>query len=197
MEEQKYLRDSKGRLVPIELISEIDQARDELVRAIVAKASDLAKLTAAFRREAMDDITAFVSLSAEQYNVKLGGRKGNVTLTSFDGAYRVLIAIDESIAFDERLQAAKALIDECIKEWTVGARSEVRALIDSAFAVDKQGNISTTKVLSLRKLDIKDPKWGRAMQAIQDSITITESKEYIRVYRKDAKGEYKLIDLAA
>jgi hypothetical protein len=190
-----YKRDSKGRMVPLEMVEPIDLARDDLVREIVEKSLDLASMLRGFKEHALDDVKAFIDISAEQYGVKIGGKKGNVTLASYDGEYKVLIAIDDRICFDERLQAAKALIDECLKEWTEGARSELKALIDDAFSVDKEGKINTGRVLSLRRLKITDPKWLRAMEALSDSVTITESKEYIRIYRRNAKGKYDLVNL--
>ena len=60
----------------------------------------------------MNDVQAFVELSAEQYGAKLGGIKGNVTLTSYDGKYKIQRAIAEYLHFDERLQVAKELIDD-------------------------------------------------------------------------------------
>jgi hypothetical protein len=33
------------------------------------------------------------------------------------------------------------------------------------------------------------------MQAISDSLIVTESKEYIRIYRRNTEGEYDLISL--
>lgn len=190
-----YMKDAKGRMVPLEMIKPIDKARDQLVREIVGQSLSLAQQIARLKLAALNDVKAFIDLSAEQYGVKLGGKKGNVTLTTFDGEYRLLIAVEDRISFDERLQAAKALIDECIKSWTVGARGEIKVLIDDAFSVDKQGKINTNRVLGLRRLDIVDEKWRRAMEAISDSVTVVESKEYLRIYKRNEDGEYDLVNL--
>lgn len=190
-----YMKDAKGRMVPLEMIKPIDKARDQLVKEIVGQSLSLAQQIARLKLAALNDVKAFIDLSAEQYGVKLGGKKGNVTLTTFDGEYRLLIAVEDRISFDERLQAAKALIDECIKSWTVGARGEIKVLIDDAFSVDKQGKINTNRVLGLRRLDIVDEKWRRAMEAISDSVTVVESKEYLRIYKRNEDGEYDLVNL--
>ena len=113
----------------------------------------------------MGDVAAFVALSAEQYGAKVGGNKGNLTITTYDGRYKVQRQVSETLVFDERLQAAKALIDECITEWTEGSRDEIRALINDAFQVDKEGRINTGRVLSLRRLKIDDERWRQAMLA--------------------------------
>ena len=92
-----------------------------------------------------------MQLSADEYGVHLGGDKGNVSLLSFDGQLSVKRAIAQHIAFDERLQAAKALIDECLKEWTADARPEIVLLVQDAFRVDSEGKIRTGNVLALRR----------------------------------------------
>lgn len=191
----QYRQDAKGNLVPLANIKEIDLLRDDLVMELAAKAAAVQETVADFKRTAMDDIAAFVQLSADRYDVKLGGKKGNITLHSFDGSYRVNLAMQDTLVFDEGLAAAKALIDECINEWTEGSRSELKTLINAAFQVDKEGNISTARVLGLRRLDIKDEKWHRAMDALSDSLQVHISKPFVRVYRRSESGEYALINL--
>lgn len=192
---KQYRKDAKGNLVPLANIKETDLLRDELVMEIVAKARALRDNIAAFKQRSMDDIAAFAQLSAEKYGAKLGGAKGNIRLMSFDGAYRIALAMQDTLTFDERLAAAKALIDECINEWTAGSRPELKALINDAFQVDKEGNISTTRVLGLRRLSIDDEKWHRAMDALSDSVQVQTSKPFVRVYRREANGEYSLMSL--
>lgn len=190
-----YKQDAKGNLVPIANIREIDLLRDELVQEIVGKAETTAADLKAFKARSLDDIAAFVQLSADRYDVQLGGKKGNVTLHSFDGLFRVQLAMQDSLVFDEGLAAAKALVDECINEWTQGSRSELKTLINAAFQVDKEGNLSTARVLGLRRLSIDDAKWRRAMDALSDSLQVHTSKAFVRVYRRDKDGEYQLINL--
>lgn len=191
-----YKADAKGRLIPLGTIKPIDQARDQLVAEIVAKAKQMNRALAAFKEALFSDIDAFVDLSAERYGAKLGGEKGNVSLVSFDGRFKVLMAIQDSLAFDEGLQAAKVLIDECVHEWTQDARVEIKALVNDAFQVDKEGNISTGRILGLRRLDIKDEKWLRAMTALSESVRVQSSTRYLRVYeRVGLTNKYEPISL--
>lgn len=191
----QYRQDAKGNLVPVENIKKIDLLRDDLVLDLVSKAKAVQKSLTEFKTSAMNDIAAFVELSAERYDAKLGGKKGNISLHSFDGAYRVQVAMQDSLVFDEGLHAAKALIDECINEWTANSRTELKTLINAAFQVDKEGNISTARVLGLRRLQIDDEKWQRAMNALSDSLQVHTSKAYMRVYKRDDQGEYQLMNL--
>ncbi|RZS86041.1 DUF3164 family protein [Pigmentiphaga kullae] len=191
-----YMEDGQGRLIPVDAIKPIDLARDALVREIAEKARAMSGQLKALKQSTFADIEAFVDMSAEQYGINLGGAKGNVTLLSFDGRIKILRATDDQIVFDERLQAAKALIDECLNEWTASAGPELRAIVDRAFEVDKAGKLSTSRVLSLRRVDIKDARWQEAMRAISDSIQIVGSKSYVRVYERiDDTDRYRQIPL--
>ncbi|MGO0632236.1 DUF3164 family protein [Pseudomonas sp. SAR267] len=184
-----FLKDAKGHLVPLELVKPIDMARNDLVLELVKKALVVSDTLAAFKADAFGDIKAFVDMSAEQYNARVGGKKGNITLMSFDGQFKVVQAAQDNIRFDERLQAARALIDECLTEWTQDAQPEVRAIVNEAFRADKQGEISTGRVLALRRLEINDKRWQNAMKAIGDAVQVVGSKSYIRVYRRVGESE--------
>lgn len=179
-----YRADASGRLVPESMIKPIDRTRDELVRELAEAAKNISGGLAKFKANVFAEIGAFQSLSAEQYNVKFGGKKGNVTLYSFDGGYKIQVAIADSLVFDERLQAAKHLIDECIIDWSQGSRAEIKMLVQDAFQTDKEGNINTGRVLSLRRFDIQDEKWQRAMTAIGESLQVVGSKSYVRFYQR-------------
>lgn len=191
-----YVKDARGRLVPESMIKPVDQLRDQTILSLIQDAKALQQRMAEYKARAHADIAAFVEASHEQYGVKVGGSKGNVSLVTFDGRYKIHRQIAEHLQFGEELQAAKELIDECIRSWTAGAGDEVKALINEAFQVDKAGNVSTSRVLGLRRLDIREARWTRAMEAISDSIRVTGTKPYIRLYeRVGDTEEYVAISL--
>ena len=190
-----FMKDAQGNLIAISNIKPIDLERDDLVRSIAAQAKTVSGSLGLFKYNAMGDVAAFVSMSATQYNATIGGEKGNVTLTSFDGQYKVQRAIQETIAFGEQMQAAKALIDAFLLRETEGSSDTVRTLISHAFQADKEGKINTNSVLRLRSIAIKDEQWQQAMQAIADAMKVVSSKAYIRVYERTAAGKYVAIAL--
>ncbi|MBS9435538.1 DUF3164 family protein [Photorhabdus hainanensis] len=193
---ESYWVDAKGVLTPVSIIKAIDLERDNLVGEIVEQAITVNSALAELKLRAFADIQAFVDLSAEKYGATKGGKKGNVTLYSYDGRFKIQRAMQDRIAFDERLQAAKSLIDECLADWTEGARPEIHALISQAFSTDKEGDINTGRVLGLRRLDIDDERWNKAMIAIGEALQVIGSKSYIRVYeRVGDTDQYKPIPL--
>jgi len=191
-----YMKDARGSLVPTKLVKDVDLARDKAVQAIVKSAKKTATNIVDFKQGAMADIQNFVELSGEKYGAKMGGKKGNVTLMSFDGRYKVQRSISEYIVFDERLQVAKELIDKCIHKWSQGTRKEMRVLVNDAFQVDKEGRVSTSRILGLKRLDITDEDWVKAMQAISDSMQVAGSKSYVRIYERVGESDrYEPISL--
>ena len=191
----QYRQDARGNLVSVDNIKPIDLARDDFIREAFAKVLPLREQMKELKAQQMADANAFIDLSVEQYGAKRSV-KGNITLTSFDGKLRIAIAQADVLHFDERLQAAKALIDECLNEWTQDSRAELKTFVLQAFDVSQEGKINVRKVLDLRKLDIADEKWQRAMKAIADSLHTQATREYIRYYqRNEETGEYEHLAL--
>lgn len=200
MNGKPYMRDARGALVPVEAVKPLDLLMDQLVRKIDGYAKPLSDQIARFKQHSFDDVDAFVALVAEQYDRKLGGKKGNTTFTSFDGTVKVQVAIADHIDFGPELQVAKELVDECLREWASDANVNLRTIVERAFQVDKEGKINRAELLSLRRLNIDDERWKQAMQAIADSERIVGSKRYLRVYRRaSADGEWVpvTLDIAA
>ena len=193
-------RDDQGRYVPEALIKPTDLLRDELVCEIVEKARPLRQQLADFKQQSMGDIRALVDLAAEKHKVKLGGRKGNLSLLSYDGRYKVVLKNQNHISFNESIEAAKALIDECLARWTEGSRPEIKALVERAFHTNRQGQLRTSEILSLKNIEIDDEQWQQAMVALMDSITVSGSTSYINIYERVGETDqwqHLSLDLAA
>lgn len=195
-----YMFDSRGGLTPAELVKPQHQLEDQTVRKVMEYARDLSEQIARFKGHTFDDLSALDELLAEQYKVKRGGKKGNRTYMTLDGLNKVQVAMADQIDFGPELQQAKALIDECLKEWTDDGRAEIRAIVLRAFKVEKEGQINKSELFALLRLNITDERWVMAMGAIHDAIRITGSKQYFRFYeRPDANARWKAvtIDLAS
>jgi len=193
---KQFMEDAQGRQVPVSMIKKFDLKRNDLVCSIMERAFAERERLAEFKRQVWEEIQAFVDESAKDSGAKkLGGKKGNITLTSFDGRYKLIVAVNDGILFNEKLQIAKQLIDECIGKWSKNARPELKVLVDDAFNVGKNGLVSTGKVLGLRRLNITDATWRRAMDAITESIQVVSSKTYMRFYERQEDESYKQIPL--
>lgn len=195
-----YMRNAAGHLVPRDQVREQDLLRDQVARELARHAVALNDALREFKTRALNDIADLVKIAGERYEVTLGGKKGNVSITTYDGRYKVQRSVAERITFTEELEAAKALINACIDRWSQGANPHIRALVDRAFRTDSKGQIKTAAVLELLRLEIDDEEWTRAMEAIKDSIQSTGTAIYVRVYERIGDSDqYRAIplDLAA
>lgn len=195
IEQTGYRKNAQGYLVPEDLIRPVDKLRDDVVLNIVEAAKVLRQAMADFKAASMQQIGDFIDLSSKEYGVEYGGTKGNVTLPSFDGQFKILRAVGDHRVFDERIQAAKKLIDDCVIAWSDGANDNLKALVDHAFRVNKQGRIDVNEVLGLRQVEIDDARWQEAMDAIADSIRVTGTSQYLRIYERQPNGKYEQISL--
>ena len=134
-----HLRDAKGGLLPVGLVKAQHLLEDELVRKIMGFAVALSDQVGRFKEHTFDDIGAFEALLAQEYGATVGGEKGNKTLMSHDGLFKVTVQVADQIVFGPELQTAKVLVDECLNEWAEGARDEIRAIVTRAFNTDKTG----------------------------------------------------------
>lgn len=181
-----YLRDAKGALVPIAGVKAGDLLMDELVRTMSARALALSAAIADFKQYAFEAVGAHQALLAQEYGTKVGGAKGNITLSTFDGCQKVAVQTSDQLTFGPELEAAKALIDECLTGWAATSGVELQALVNRVFQVDRQGQINPSQVFLLLRVDIDDERWQRAMGAIRDSIRVAGSKSYVRFHHRDA-----------
>lgn len=197
---ERFMRDAAGRLVPVDVVKPIDKLSDQAVRMMMSYAEALSAQVGRFKAHCFNDVAELQATISEQYDAKLGGQKGNLTISTIDGCMKVQVQIQDQITFGPELQAAKALVDECIGEWSDGSRPEMRALVEHAFQVDKEGRINRGALFQLRRLSISDKRWQNAMQAIGDSVQVIGSSTYMRFYRREnarAPWEAVTIDLAA
>ena len=191
-----YLRDAKGALVPVATIKAADLLMDEVVRAVLGTARTTSAQIAAFKADTFARVGELQALIAQDYGAKLGGKKGNITLMTFDGCQKVQVQVSDMLEFGPELQSAKALIDECLTEWAVGSAVELRALVNRVFSVDKEGQINRAELFMLLRVEIQDGRWMSAMDAIRDSIRVVGSRTYVRFYDRPAPdAPWKAISL--
>jgi hypothetical protein len=108
------------------------------------------------------------------------------------------VQVSERHRFGPELQAAKTLVDTCLNEWAEGSPPELRAIVQQAFDVDKEGKINRGRLFALLRYDIRDERWLQAMDALRDSIRTDGSKRYVRIStRSDAKGAWRPLSLSA
>lgn len=178
--------DSKGRPVPEEYIRPEDKRRDKLVESILKRVSKLSAKIESEKTEIVDAIEKYLKELAKDNKVREGW-KGNILLYNFSQNLCIERRIDETVSFDERLQMVKTTIDKWINNKLKDTDPTLSKVIAQAFSVDKQGRINTAMLLKLKRIDIQDAEWKKAMQLLDDSIFVKSSKMALRFRSKDTK----------
>lgn len=171
--------DDKGRPIPEEYVKPIDKKRDKLVESIIKRVAKLSSKLADEKVEIVAAVEKYLKELAKDSKVREGW-KGNILLYNFSQNLCIERRINESISFDERLQMVKTTIDKWLAERLKNIDEVIAKLISQAFSVDKQGRINTTMLLKLKKLDIKDKEWVKAMEMLDESIFVKSSKMALR-----------------
>lgn len=127
-----------GNEVPLDLVAPRDKKAEELVRRLLTEASALNETLAQFRERAMADIQDFRDWSIRKCGIRSRAKKGCCTLYSYDGSLRVDLHTAGVLSLNERIEAVRAHIAECLDDITAGAAdvAATRALVDAAFATD-------------------------------------------------------------
>lgn len=197
-----WLRNAAGGLQHESEIREQDKMRDMVVMGIAKDALRLHEELKALKKRALEEIDDLITIAGEKFDMKLGGPKGNVSLISFDGHYKVKRIYSNVMAFTEEMEVAKVKVFECISRWgqTVNedAHKHLFTLATNAFRLNTKGEISLSRVLEMTRVDIDDEDWKQAMAAVKDSIIVNGKAVYIQVQERVGEKAYKtiLLDIA-
>ncbi|MCY1404458.1 hypothetical protein D3C76_630330 [compost metagenome] len=190
-----WVRNAVGNLVHESEIREQDKLRDRVVTDIATKAIALHEALTALKKQALDDIADLITIAGEKYDMKLGGPKGNISILSFDGRYKVQRIFSDRISYTEEMEVAKAKVFECIRSWGEESNKHLLTLATNAFRLNRQGEISISRVTEMMRAEIDDPEWKKAMEAVKDSLIVSGSAVYIRVQERRGDGQYETINL--
>ena len=192
-------RGRDGRFTLESEVKEYEKLREAVLAPLFERFMSLHAEMADLKAQMMDDVENLLALCADQYGVKPRGSKGNLTLYRYDGEFMLKRQIQDRSRFSERLFAAEELVKQCLEEWSVDARSELKTIFMAAFERNKEGDIRRSELIRLRGLKIDDPRWNKAMGIIAEAEEIIESASYFQVHKRMPTGEYQsvLLDFSA
>lgn len=182
--------DREGRFVPLEDVSGYEQLREQYLAPLVHQHLALYLAVADLKAQMLDGIEALIALCWEEHGVKLGGKKHNVTLYTYDGLFKVERSYQNRSRYDERIGAAEALIQEMLEDMKGALPDDARKLITAAFERNAQGEIRRAEMIRLRGLKLEDARYKHAMDIIADAEQIIDRACYITVSIRDAAGKY-------
>jgi len=189
----KALVDDEGVVCPVKYIDKKVLARHYTVEKIIERVEEAQHNLKSLKKQLFTEVKGYLDTMADEYGEDW---KGNARLYNFDKTKEVEMSIYRAIRFDERLNVAKSKIDNCLKRWSNSATDELKVIVMRAFNVDKKGNVDVRQILGLKQFRFDDPVWREAMDIIDESITTTNSKEYLVFATRDnPRGQFKSISL--
>jgi hypothetical protein len=171
------------------------QLREQTISPLIAEWIELYLRTARLKGRLRDSVVALEEICLDQHGVKIGGEKGNVRLTQYDGSFRVERSYQKRSAYDETLRAAQILMTEYIKEKAGESSPELVEMINSLFIPSKGGQIRKDLLLRLKQFDYEDERWKKAMAIIAKAEVALDSALYFMVEVRDADGKYHSLPL--
>lgn len=182
----KYMRDARGALMPLELVKAEDKLKDEVVRKVMSFAKPLSDQVRRFAGYTFRDVASVQSLLEQEYGVTVGGKKGNIQLMSYDALFKVEVRVRDRLEFGPEILVAKALFDECLLEWSAETRPELRSLIVNAFNADSDQRISRSDVFMLLRTESDDEKWIEAQRALGAALIVVGTKSAIYLWERES-----------
>ena len=187
--------DPRGNKYPVQNIKPLDREKERTLERIVTDARALQQLMADYKRRIIEELQEYKRRAGEQYDASFS-QKGNITLTGFSGDMQVEHMVKDRIVFNEKLQLAKELIDQCFHEWTEGANANLKAIVDHAFNVDKSGKVNREAIIRLRQINIEHPTWKKAMELTVEAEVVETTREYINIrVRENPDAKFESVNL--
>jgi len=201
--EQEFFTNNRGYKVPADKVSDNDKAQNGLVLDLVLRAKQLSAEHDDFKRETYTRVNDFIADMAHSYDIEIGGAKGNITLTSFDGKSRVKVGVADDISFGPQILVAKELflgvVNGLLDQLDDDAQL-IKDIVMNAFETDKEGQYSKTKIMELRskyRYSHKSEEWADGMRAIDDAFIFGSTKTYVRYYERNELGAWIQIPLVS
>jgi hypothetical protein len=173
--------------------ADYEALRNETIDKLVTRAVVLSNMLKDFKTGVFDDLSTLYDLLKE-YSSRHADGKGNFTIESQDGDYKIEFSRQTLGSFDERAdQAAFHIIDFVNSRWSGDV--ETKELITGILERSK-GKFDIKQIQKLYAMEAKfnDPNWLEGIRLFKEAWRPSETKDYTRFWVK-YKGEYQAVNL--
>ena len=109
------IKDAQGRLCPLTMFSDVQLARDHLIKQEVTEAKRRAVEQGNYHQDLVASISEFFRISAEEHNAKGLGDEDGVSMVSIDGLQRIKLVKAKSATANEKLMIAKTMLEKLVE----------------------------------------------------------------------------------
>jgi len=188
--------DAQGQAVPVAYVKPYDRERDRVARRILARWTAERDRLARLKAETLADIAKLQAFGRDKCDQKVGGQKGNVQFSSFDGLIRVRLDARTMVEFDDRFRQAQELILSYADELAAATgEQDIVTIIRAALTPSAGGMLARSRVIGLLRLNIKADKWLSAMELLRECQLVKAGKSYIYVETRVGDGDWDMVPL--
>jgi hypothetical protein len=192
-----FMFDEHGNMIRVDKIKDHDMLRDQLVRDMARDSAVLSDEIQAVKNKFATRFEQHIDRMAELYQVKLGGKKGNVQLLTIDKKLKVERTKQDRLTTNEHMVVATQLVDQCLQGWSKGSNRNLQAFVRKYFRTDAKGNYNIADLQRVRKLKLETPDelWTKAMDALDNALEHDFTATYFRAFYREDDGRYVQIPL--
>ncbi len=191
-----FLMDSGGNLIKTANITPDKLEADALVRRFAPTAVAIHRQLIALKTELTNEIPKFIAALAATHGMKRMGKiKGNIELTSFDGALKLKRSMQDMVHVSANIEAARQLFTQYMSAATAGIDEGVKKLLTRAFGSGKENQINVSRLIEIKNTDIDHPLWRQAVEALESALEVHDTASYYLFYYRAENGEYRPITL--
>lgn len=167
-----------------------EEMKMDAIVSLITMAKDINKELAEFKKHSFDTMDALYELLKE-YSGRHAEGKGNFKI-EFDNL-KVEYNKQGKGSYDERATEAEKYIFDFIESrysGDEGTKEFILSLLER-----KKGELDPDNIQKLYKYEGKfnDPNFSKACELFRESYQYSHSKDYIRFYEKDERGQWKNI----
>lgn len=184
MKKPETYTDAAGRQVPANYVPKFAKTKDAAARKILAA---WRKEEARLRKLWKETVAAVEKIHAEaRKEEKLEpatvADKGYFSFRSFDGNIVVRLDRARDVVFNEKLDLAKELIDEAVREIAGETAGDLRTIVESAFKPrGKNRTLDRQRLSDICRMNVRNEKWKKAVELIKAAAEESARMDYLRV----------------
>lgn len=194
---EKFWTDESGNMVQTSRLTATEKLMEKNSERIYKRSVEINELLKKFKNDIQQWCDEVYQTYVKEKNIDGKVSKGNFTFYNFNRTVKIEVNINERIEFDELgIQSARQLLEEFLQENVQTQDDVIKQLILDAFST-RNGRLDTKKVLNLIRYrsKIKNDKFLRAIELLEESIRKPSSKTYFRLYVKDEQCKWNAVEL--
>jgi len=160
-----------------------EDTKNSVIIDLCQKALGLNAALKAFKKQAFEDLGALYEL-LQEYSKRHSDGKGNFTVETQDGTYKIEFSRQNLGFFDERADQGERHIIDFVNSQFSGDPT-TKKLITSLLERSKDKlDIKLVQKLYAMEADYQDNNWKEGIKLLKESWTPSNTKDYIRFFRK-------------